>query len=205
MIPKRHYPSAELSVYKDLLATATSEASAAMCRWSDGTISMTLSDLYEVDICEVCAALGVGDEISTMVVVSVPGPEGGEMLLTFNMHAGRRLAAVLLGHEEPQEGPLSELERSVLMETGNILGCAYLNGLSRLIGAELIPMPPTFIEDYAASVVQQAVSTQAAADKVLVCRTDFHSAAAQLGVQVIFLPTADLKQRLQQSLVENLV
>ena len=33
----------------------------------------------------------------------------------------------------------SELEKSALTETGNILGCAYVNALTRLIGTDLVP------------------------------------------------------------------
>ena len=66
------------------------------------------------------------------------------MVLTFNEENGRQLAASLL-QTEPNSGPdWSELEQSALMETGNILGCAYVNAITRLIDHQLVPTPPFF-------------------------------------------------------------
>ena len=66
-------------------------------------------------------------------------------------------AASLLGSEPGTAEKWSELEISALNETGNILGCAYVNAITRLINRPLIPSVPFFIQDYGASVVEQAV------------------------------------------------
>ena len=61
------------------------------------------------------------------------------------------------------------------METGNILGCAYVNALTRLVGTDLRPSAPYFIQDFGASVLEQALMTQAAAgDSLLLCDIGFH-------------------------------
>ena len=65
----------------------------------------------------------------TMVVLSLEGKIGGEMILTFDNENGRHLAASLLRRPVGDDPQWSDLEKSALTETGNILGCAYMNAI----------------------------------------------------------------------------
>ena len=188
-----------LEFLHQLFASATHDASAAMCRWTDGLITLTLDEVLEIPLENVCSELNINDELLTMVVLSLVGEVGGEMILTFDEENGRQLASSLLRRPVNQEEQWSDLEQSALCETGNILGCAYMNALTRLIDAELVPTPPYFIQDFGASVLEQALITQAAnCDNVLICRTAFHRQGEELNWRVIFVPT-----RKMQDLMEN--
>ena len=46
---------------------------------------------------DVCAELDIGDELLTMVVLTLEGEVGGNLILTFDEVNGRQLAASLLG------------------------------------------------------------------------------------------------------------
>jgi chemotaxis protein CheC len=191
----------ELNVLHHLFASATHDASAAMCRWTDGLITLTLDEVREIPLEEVTAELGLGDDMLTMVVLSLEGKIGGEMILTFDDVNGRQLAASLLGRPAGNNPQWSDLEKSALTETGNILGCAYVNAITRLIDHELVPSAPYFIQDFGASVLQQALMTQAlTSDQVLICRTGFHREGADLNWNVLFVPTASLQQAMENAL-----
>jgi chemotaxis protein CheC len=111
------------------------------------------------------------------------------------------LAASLLGRPSNVASPWSDLEKSALTETGNILGCAYMNAITRLIDRELVPSPPYFIQDYGASVLQQALVAQASAnDLVLICRTVFRREAEQLDWRVLFIPTEGMRRAMEHAL-----
>jgi chemotaxis protein CheC len=190
-----------LQVLHHLLASATSEASAAMSRWTDGLITLTLDEVREIPLEDACTDLGLGDDLLTMVVLSLEGEVGGQMILTFDETNARHLAASLLGRAPGQDAEWSELEKSALAETGNILGCAYMNALTRLIGTELIPSAPYFIQDYGASVLQQALLPQLmTGDRVLVCRTGFHRQGEELNWRVLFVPTDGMRSAMQSAL-----
>ena len=91
--------------------------------------------------------------------------------------------------------------RQGLNETGNILGCAYMNALTRLIGADLVPSPPYFVQDYGASVLQQALMAQAmTSNQALICRTSFHREGRELNWNVFFVPTQALRDKMDESL-----
>jgi chemotaxis protein CheC len=127
------------------------------------------------------------------------------MILTFDEHNGRALAAALLG-KAPRDpsAPWTELEISAVNETGNILGCAYLNALTRLVAVELVPSPPYFIQDYAASVLDQALAPLAGeCDVVTICRTNFRREGQDLNWNVLFIPTPGLRQALSEALHSN--
>ncbi|MBN1910172.1 MAG: chemotaxis protein [Pirellulales bacterium] len=191
----------QLEVLHQLFASATHDASAAMCRWTDGLITLTLDEVREIPLENVCSELNIEDDLLTMVILSLEGDLGGDMILTFDEKNGRQLVASLLGREINGEAEWSELEKSALTETGNILGCAYMNALTRLIDHELVPSPPYFVQDYGASVLQQALMAQAmTTDQVLICRTGFHREGEELNWRVLFVPTQRMKAAMEGAL-----
>jgi len=190
-----------LAGLQELFASATHDASAAMCRWTDGIITVALDKVRQIALENVGVELAVGDEPLVMVVMTLEGERGGSIILMFDDLNGRQLAASLLGCAVGTDAEWSELEKSALMETGNILGCAYVNALTRLIGMDLRPSAPYFIQDFAASVLQQALMTQAAAgDSLLLCDIGFHRRGDTLDWRVVFVPSPGLQELLQRSL-----
>ncbi len=191
----------DIPLLHQLLASATHDASATMCRWTDGLITLSLDEVREIPLEDAPAELDLGDDLLTMVVLSLKGEIGGEMILTFDETSGRQLAASLLSRPLNTDPEWSDLEKSALTETGNILACAYMNALTRLIGVDLVPSAPYFIQDYGASVLQQALLPQAmTCDKVLVCRTGFHRHGEELNWRVLFVPTHALRTAMEQAL-----
>jgi len=193
-----------LEQFEKLFGSATQAASTAMGRWTKGQISLSLDEVQEIALEEVAAEFDLGDELLTMVVMSLQSELGGQMILTFDEENGRRLAATLLSRDINQEPTWSNLEKSALNETGNILSCAYLNTLTPFISRDLIPGPPIFIQDFGASVLEQAVMAQAmVSDSVLLCRTRFRRGQEELNWNVFFVPTHELLDELTTALQET--
>lgn len=191
----------KLEVLHQLFASATHDASAAMCRWTNGLITLSLDEVREIPLEEACTALSFGEDLLTMVVLSLRGAIGGEMILTFDDTNSRHLAAALLGRPLHTGPEWTELEKSALTETGNILGCAYMNALTRLIDTPLVPSAPYFIQDYGASVLQQALLAQATtSDRLLICRTVFRREEEELNWRVLFIPTDAMRSAMENAL-----
>jgi chemotaxis protein CheC len=193
--------SSKVSLLQELFSAATHDASTAMCRWTNSLIHLTLDEVREMPLEDACGELDLGDELLTMIVLNLDGEIGGSMVLMFDEGNGRQLAASLL-HAQPNDGPdWNELEQSALMETGNILGCAYVNAITRLIDRTLLPSVPDFIRDYGASVVEQALAAQAASrDTVLVCRTCFQHENEKLNWWLLFVPSIELRMAMENAL-----
>jgi chemotaxis protein CheC len=191
----------QLEVLRQLFSAATAEASTAMSRWTGGLITLSLDEVEETPLSAVAEAFHFADQLANMVVLGLKGELGGTMILVFDEQNGRALANRLLGRAAPESGEWSDLEQSALCETGNILVCAYMNALTRLLKAELVPTPPLFIQDFGASVLDQALMAQAAcSDEILLCRTGFHSPGGDLGWHVLFVPTPEMRQELERTL-----
>lgn len=186
---------------RPLFAAATHEASGAMCRWTSGLITLTLEEVLELPLDQVPSELGLPEELLTMVVLSVESEPGSVLILTFDEENARQLAAALTGRVRHHDPEWDELEISALSETGNILGCAYMNALTRLTGQVWMPSPPYFVRDYFASVMEQALVEQAMnSDFTLICRTGFHREGENLNWHVLFIPSRSLRQKLERSL-----
>ena len=87
------------------------------------------------------------------------------------------------------------------METGNILGCAYINALARVLQLDLIPSPPYFIAGLCRgrSPADRAVQAMTA-DRLLVCRTSFQRSDEEFQWQVLFIPTDSLRLKMESLL-----
>lgn len=199
--PQNLEPS--IRVLSQFFASATQHASVAMCQWTNGRVSLTLDEVREAPLEEVSAYLDMdGDLLTavTMVIIEVQGDAGGQLILGFDDENGRKLAACLLNREPADSEQWSDLEKSALMETGNILGSAYLNELTRLTDCKLCPSAPYFVQDFAASVVEQAIVAQAMVrDNVLVCRTRFQFDKQHVNWSVFFVPEQPLLESIHEA------
>ena len=184
-----------------ILAAATKHASAAMNQWTNGQATLSLDQVFETPLEEATAELDLGMDLLTMVVLGVDGEYGGQLILAFDDENGRKLAATLLNREVPDDPEWSAIEQSAIMETGNIMGSAYLSEMTRLLGTELKPSAPYFIQDFGASVLEQALMAQAAeCDTVLVCQTHFEFNNQQVNWHVFFVPDHSLVTAMNEAI-----
>jgi chemotaxis protein CheC len=96
------------------------------------------------------------------------------------------------------------MEISAVLETTNIVCCAYLNSLARILpedatdGSDLIPSPPRFGHDFAASLIESALMGQVAAtDRVLLAETRFQIDGSPVHWTLLFVPDAESMIRLR--------
>jgi chemotaxis protein CheC len=183
---------------------ATENASRAISRWTQGGLVLSLDDVCEATLEEAIARLGVGDQPAVMAVLSIEGDLPGDILLTFGERDARQLCADLTGLPANRDEPWSDIEESAIAETGNILGSAYLNALTPVVGKQMTPSPPALIHDFGCSVVEQLLMTQAMiSETVFVSRTTFQrrNALETIDGDVLVIPSLELKDAMQQAVV----
>lgn len=192
-------PTNRADALRAIFGPAGREASNAMHKWSAGRVSLTVDDVCETPLETIQGELQIGDDLMTLIVLTMLGDLGGQLILAFDEPAGRQMCQALIG--TPGTGPgWSELEKSALMETGNILACAYVNALTHSVKQRLIPGPPQLIEDFGACVLQQALMAQAmSGDDVLICRTSFRYGQEEMPWSMFFVPDALLRQALDEA------
>lgn len=105
---------------------------------------------------EVPDFLGSADMIVAGVLMHILGDITGRMLLLFPRESALYLSDILLNRTLGQTKVISEMERSGISETGNILACSYLNALSDFLGLLLLPSVPSTVLDMAGAILSTA-------------------------------------------------
>ena len=183
------------------------DASSALSRWLGRPARISVEEVEQVPLHEATGVLGDGDHPVCCCAMSLEGRLTGELILAFDDASGLALADLLLERDVGTAKQWGEIEQSAALETANIIGCAYLNALARCFpdpaadSRDLLPSPPRFIRDFAASLMQSALMNQAmASDLVFLTRTEFHIEATPVDCDLLFVPDAGSCEALRELL-----
>lgn len=186
------------------------DASSALSRWLNASTRMTVDAADQCPLSEVARILGDPDRVICLCLMEMQGTLSGPMLLAFDDASGLALADLVLARPTGSATDWGEVERSCVLETMNIAGSAYLNGLARELSArsdvslELMPTAPVFLRDFAESLLQTAFLDQAAADSQAVfARSRFEHAGQTFGWTFLLIPSPDSLRRLSHWLAES--
>jgi chemotaxis protein CheC len=175
-------------------------ASLALARWLGRPVHLNVSEARQVELAEATALLGPEDALVASCSMDLSGRLTGQLLLVFEDRAGLALVDLLLNQPGGTASGWGELERSAVQETANIVGCAYLNALAAHLpappapapaeAAALVPSPPTFRHEFAASLLQFALMDQAlSGDRSLVIWARFGAEGVGPGWSLLLIPT----------------
>lgn len=183
-----------LTRHADLFRQAAERASTALSKWLGRPARIAIRDVRSVPLEEAVRLLGPLDLPLAACAMRIEGPVEGVLLLACDDASGLALADLLLGQGAGTAADWGELETSALVETANIIGCAYLNALAAASAAgdrSLLPSPPWFARDYAGAIMETAVLPQATvADHVYLTHTDFTIEDTPITCSLLLVPAA---------------
>lgn len=169
--------------------------------------------IESVDQCALEKATGVlrdSGEAVCMCVMHMQGTLAGQMILAFDDVSGLELADRVIGQPLGTAGEWGQVEISAALESMNIVGCAYLNGIAdyfsegRTEPVELIPSPPTFLRDFTESLLEVAFMEQAmSGDRAIFARVRFETAGNPANWTFLLIPDPPSLVRLSQLLSED--
>jgi chemotaxis protein CheC len=159
-------------------------ASMALSKWLGREVRLAVSDVELVELEKAGELLGPPEALVAACVMGLTGRLSGSILMVFEDRSGLALVDLLLHQPIGTTTAWGELEQSAAKETTNIVGCAYVNALAAHLpggdGAggsgddELVPTPPTFLHEFAGSLLEFALMEQALErDKLLLIRSEF--------------------------------
>lgn len=190
------------------------DASEALSRWLGRPVRVAVDAVDQVDLAEASEILGPGDTLVAACPMELTGALTGQVILVFEDRSGLATVDLLLGQPIGTTASWGELEQSAAKETANIVGCAYLNSLAAHLPAlaagpagataSLLPGPPGFRHEFAASLLQFALMDQAAlGDRLLVINTTFSTEEARLDWSLLFVPSGASLAILRASLGDS--
>jgi chemotaxis protein CheC len=127
------------------------------------------------------------------------------MILAFDEASGQALVEMLVDDSSVVDN-WDELAQSAVLETTNIVCCAYLNALAERFSttresAEIVPTAPEFMQEFAESLLEFVLMDQATAGNMaLVAKTRFEVDATPLHWTLLFLPDAESMQKIMKIL-----
>jgi chemotaxis protein CheC len=176
------------------LTTATRQAavgcSQIFSKWAKQKVEVRMDRLESVRFEDVVPSLGPIDPVSFGLVLSLSGDVTGVLLFLMREEAGYGLVDTLMNSSNGTTKSLGPMERSALLETGNIVGTAYVNALVHALAVErIIPGPPTLVHDLTQSIVASVVMQQSETQtEALLAHLEFTSLDQILEWKFMFLP-----------------
>jgi chemotaxis protein CheC len=183
-------------------------ASLALSKWLGREVRLAVSDVELVELERAGELLGPPETLVAACAMGLTGRLTGSLLLVFADRSGLALVDLLLHQPVGTTTAWGELEQSAAKETTNIVGCAYVNALAAHLpgdddDGELVPTPPSFLHEFAGSLLEFALMEQAMElDRLLLIRTEFAGGPdiPQLNWTLLFIPSRAALESLAASL-----
>ena len=186
-------PRADMSRFHVLSEAGAHHAAIAMSQIIGRPLRLDVPWARALPLEKVADLAGGASRVVCALSLKVYGDLRGNLLLIFS----RDQLPVLLDLVMPRAGDgrgraphvLEEMERSALLELGNILGCAYLNALSRLLGVSLLPSIPGLALDMVGAVTDHLlIEVASVSDTAVVLASEVVEPASGLRGEIFFLP-----------------
>jgi chemotaxis protein CheC len=141
----------------------SSHAVTSLAELTGTTFDIKISSLNVIPIKDVKRQIGA-EKIAAGILIKLEGSFSGDMYILFPERSAFQLVDVLLckmsGETKSVE---TEMEKSALMETGNILASAFCDAVADLLRFSLVPSPPSFAFDMVGAMIESALITVAQA------------------------------------------
>ena len=189
---------ADLARFRVLSEAGARNAAVALSQILGRPLSLDVPWARVLPLEKVTDMAGGASRVVCALSLKVYGEARGSLLVLFSREQIPVLLDMLMRQISPgRDGggdlhALDEMERSALMEIGNILACAYLNALSRLLGVSLLPSIPGLAVDMVGAVTDHLLIELApVADDAVVLASEVHEPASGLRGEIFFLPHPD--------------
>jgi chemotaxis protein CheC len=173
---------------------AAALASDSLSKWLGRPVAITVEQVEALPLEQAIGLLGEQEGTICGCAMGISGSLQGILVLLCDDEAGLALAAMLLGREPSADDQWGELEQSAVVETTNIIGCAYLNAMADSTNATTaaMPSPPWFLRDFAPAVMQSIVLAQPlTGDTVFLTRTEFAIQGSPARCSLVFVPASE--------------
>ncbi len=183
--------SFQLDVLREIGNIGAGNAATALADLLSDRVSMSVPELTIADANAVVSMLGGPENPVVGILLTMSVDVKGMIMLVFEEKFLNVVLRTLLGKEIESLSAMSELDRSVFMEIGNIMSSTYLNALSQLTGLSIDISTPDICADMAGAIMSYPASLFGMrGDKVLIIKEDFIG-QERITSHLVMLPDED--------------
>jgi chemotaxis protein CheC len=179
-------------------------AATTLSQMLESTIEMSVPAVTVVDLSHLADYMG--EESAAMVAFELQGDiaHGGYILFYITRESAIRMTNTMLGLTETNR-PLSEMDKSALLEVGNIMVSAFLDATAELLGFVMLPSPPALTIDMAHAAMQSLIAQmQEETNEVLLFSTELTCEEYKVDSDIIMMPERSTLNKIIE-LLENLM
>lgn len=195
----------QLDALRELGNIGAAHAATTLSTMLSGNIEMSVPEITVIDISKIQEH--IGNDLAALVLFSVTGEvaNGGYVLLHVPKISAIRLTNAMLGMTDT-ERELTEMDHSALLEIGNIMVSAFLDGTAGLLNIIMLPSPPQLVIDMPVAALEAVLSETTAADinEVVLFKTELKSDVHEIESNLFLLPNHPMLQDIMSRL-EDLV
>lgn len=150
----RSLDAPQLDAVREVANIGAGHAATALSRMTDRVIMINVPDVSIIRLEDVDRVVGEPDTVIAAVMMRLLGDITGRMVQVFTPASAVKLAALLLHGGEPVfPDAFGEMQKSALMEVGNIIVGAHLSALAEFMSLSLFMSAPAIAIDMAGAVM----------------------------------------------------
>ena len=145
--------SMEIDTLREIGSIGTGNAATALSQMLNQEVRITLPDVRIMEYNEAIEWIGGPEEVTAGVLVKMSGDVGGIMLSVQKLELVNVVLNTMLGENIDSYENLTELERSAMIEIGNIMISTFINAMSGLADLNIKLTVPAFAVDMQGAIL----------------------------------------------------
>ncbi len=181
--------SMQLDAIREIGNIGAGNSATALSQLINKKIDMDVPNASVVPLGEIPDLVGGPEAMIVGIFLRVYGKAPGSVLFFMPKASAFYLAEQLLGEHKDPADELTDMDKSAIMEIGNILTGAYLNALSHYTKLNLLPSIPAIAMDMAGAILNIIIAQLGQiGDHALVMETRFLSEDKGINGQFFLVP-----------------
>lgn len=171
------FSSVELDALREVISIGTGHAATALSQLIDKTIAVKVPEMNLIPIGSIPELLGGAELSITGLCFKISGDLSGRILLFFPEETSNLLIELLTANiKHGSLVEMNQIEKSALMEVGNILANSYLNAIAKMLDMKILLSVPYYSKDFLGAVIDLLlIEIAAVSDYALLMKTYIES------------------------------
>lgn len=179
----------ELDVMKEIGSIGTSHAATSLSQMLMKEVRIAIPQVSILDYNEALSRIGDAEEIVGATLVQMSGDLNGLMLFLYNKDFANTILGKLLGKTYDNFLEFDDMDRSAMVEIGNIIICSYVNAFSELIDMNIKMSVPSSTINMLGGILTVPIAAYGyETDKLMYCNADFVVEGQKLSDWLLMLP-----------------
>lgn len=189
-----------LDVLSEVGNIGAGNAASALSQLVDDRIDMYVPNVQTLTFSELAEIFGGAETLIVGIMVSLSEDIEGQMLFAVEYEQAKHLVSQIMKRETDSD-VFSEIERSALMEIGNIIAGAYLRAISQLTNLTIGQSIPYMAVDMAGAILSvPAIEFGKVGDTTLLIESTFKEMERDISCYFVLIPTMESSDLILKSL-----